>query len=152
VPSSRVKSFFSRRRMEFLKTSGGDEVVEQAGEFGVGEVDAVQSFELLAKIGFERSAVADVVAVGVFEVDQLGDEGVFNVLLPHRRRARFGTLLVGNLSGHGTGASGVKLRAGPKLPSGLRLDAPRPALPGKIVLAARPTLQRSEKGGGSRTC
>jgi hypothetical protein len=38
----------------------GDEVFEEALEFGVGEADAVEGFEFLAKIAFEGGVVADV--------------------------------------------------------------------------------------------
>jgi hypothetical protein len=35
-------------------------LVEQALEFAVGQVDAVERLELLAEVGFQRGAVADV--------------------------------------------------------------------------------------------
>ena len=45
----------------------GDDLVEQAGELAVGEVDAVEGLELLAEVLLQRGAVADVRAVFVFE-------------------------------------------------------------------------------------
>ena len=51
-----------------------DHAVEQALEFAVGELDAVKRLELLAEIGFQRGAVANVRPIGVFEVAQLGDK------------------------------------------------------------------------------
>ena len=44
----------------------GDDLIQQAGELGVGEADAVESLEFLTKIGFERGTVCDVAAVFVF--------------------------------------------------------------------------------------
>lgn len=68
---------------------GGDDLVQQAGEFGIGERDPVQRLEVLAEIGFQRSAVADVRAQGVLELaeflDQLLLDGAFpdpHVALP----------------------------------------------------------------------
>ena len=50
---------------------GGDDLVEQALELAVGEVDAVERLELLAEVLLQRGAVADVGAVGVFEIAQV---------------------------------------------------------------------------------
>ena len=44
----------------------GDDLVQQAGEFRVGEADAVEGFELFAEVGFQRGTVGDVRAVFVF--------------------------------------------------------------------------------------
>jgi hypothetical protein len=51
-----------------------DHVVKQALEFAFGELHAVKRLELLAEVGFQGGAVADVVAVGVFEIAQLRDQ------------------------------------------------------------------------------
>jgi hypothetical protein len=58
-----------------LEDIGADDVVAQAGELGVGELDLVQRLELGAEVLLQRGLVADVGAVAVFlVVDQLGDE------------------------------------------------------------------------------
>ena len=86
---------------------GGYEVVEQAGELGVGEADAVQCLELLAEVGLEGAAVADVGAVGVFEVAELCDEQVLDALLIEGERPGIGVLLVGDLRRHGRKGVGL---------------------------------------------
>ena len=58
---------------------GRDDAVEQALEFAVGELDAIERLELPAEIGLERCTIADVGAVGVFEVAQLGDQIEFDL-------------------------------------------------------------------------
>jgi hypothetical protein len=45
---------------------GGDDLVEEALEFAVGEPDAVEGLEVVAEVGFEGGAVANVRAMGVF--------------------------------------------------------------------------------------
>ena len=45
----------------------GDDLVEQAGELGIGEADAVEGFELFAEVFLQRGAVGDVRAVFVFQ-------------------------------------------------------------------------------------
>jgi len=57
-----------------------DDAVEQALEFAVGEPDPVKRLELLAEIGFQRGTIADIRAVGVFEVTQPGEQVVLDVL------------------------------------------------------------------------
>ncbi len=59
---------------------GRDDVVQQAGELAVGQVDPVQGFELLAEVAFQRGAVPDVGAVLVLEALELADEAVLDVL------------------------------------------------------------------------
>lgn len=59
----------------------GDKLVKQALELAVGEADAVEGFELVAEVLFQRGAVADVVTVGVFETAQLLDKRVLDALL-----------------------------------------------------------------------
>ncbi len=61
----------------------GDDLIQQAGEFGVGEMDAVQGLEILAEVVLQRGAVADVRAVGVFEIAQFFDQCLFDFLLCH---------------------------------------------------------------------
>ena len=60
---------------------GGDDFVQQAGEFAIGQANAVQGLELLAEVALQCSAVADVVAVLILQVLELADETVFNLLL-----------------------------------------------------------------------
>ena len=59
---------------------GGDDLVEQARELAVGEVDAVEGFELLAEVALQRGAVADVRAVLVLQALQLADEAILDLL------------------------------------------------------------------------
>ena len=47
---------------------GRDDLVEQAIELGVGQVDAVKRLELLAEVLFQRGAVADIWAVCIFKI------------------------------------------------------------------------------------
>ena len=58
-----------------------DDAVQQPGEFAIGQMDAVEHFELLAEIALQRSPVADVGAVVVLEVLELADEAVFDLFL-----------------------------------------------------------------------
>ena len=60
---------------------GGDDVVEQAFELGIAQVDAVERLEMLAEITLQGSAVANVVSVAVFQALQLANEAVFNLFL-----------------------------------------------------------------------
>ena len=60
---------------------GGDDLVQQAGEFAIGQVNAVQGLELLAEVALQCGAVADVGAVFVFEALELADEAVFDLVL-----------------------------------------------------------------------
>jgi hypothetical protein len=46
-------------------------------------VNAVERLEVLAEVGFQRGAVADVRAVGVFEVAQFLDQGLLDFLFSH---------------------------------------------------------------------
>ena len=81
VPSSRANVLRSRSVCDAVKTSGRDDLRQQAVELVVGEGDAVESLELLAEVALEGGAVADVVAVGVFEVTQSPDELLFKLAL-----------------------------------------------------------------------
>ncbi|SMH65925.1 protein of unknown function [Acidithiobacillus ferrivorans] len=81
-----------------------DDLIQQAGELGIGEADAVERFKVLAEIGLQRGAVADVIAIVVFEVLQGADEAVFDgVLADGRMRA---------ISGPTVGVWGVDLFPG----------------------------------------
>jgi hypothetical protein len=79
---------------------GSDDLVEQAGELGVGEADAVQGFEFLAEIGFQRGAVGDVWAVFVFELLERADEAVFDGVFPDDGAGEVRRIVVGNIWGH----------------------------------------------------
>jgi hypothetical protein len=46
-------------------------------------MDAIQRLEVLAEVCFQRGAVADVRAVGVFELDKFLDQGLFDFLFSH---------------------------------------------------------------------
>lgn len=65
----------------------------------IGQADAVERLELLAEVGFEGSAVADVGAVGVLEVAELLDQGRFDVLFLDANTLALGGKLVGGLGG-----------------------------------------------------
>ncbi len=58
---------------------GCDDFVEKPPKLAVGELDAVQRFELLPEISFERGPVANIRSVYVLEVLQLGDKGFFKL-------------------------------------------------------------------------
>lgn len=80
---------------------GGDDVVEKAVEFAIGELDAVESFEFGAEVLFEGGAVADVGADGVFEVAQAVDEADFDVFFAEDGGVGGGVgLVVGFGGGH----------------------------------------------------
>ncbi len=68
-----------------------DEIVEQAGELGVGQPNAVEGLELLAEVGFKSSAIANVRPISVFEIAELSDEGVFDVLFLNNSGPGFGS-------------------------------------------------------------
>ena len=64
-----------------------DDFIEQPGEFAICEADAVQGLEMLAEVGFQGGAVADIRAVLVLEALELADKAILNAfLLKHRRR------------------------------------------------------------------
>ena len=58
----------------------GNNFVQQAGKFAIGQVHAVQGLELLAEVALQGGAVADVGAVFVLEALELADESVFDLL------------------------------------------------------------------------
>jgi len=61
----------------------GDDAIQQAGEFAVGELNTVECIEVLAEVDFQRSAVVDVRAVGVFQFAQFFDQSLFDLLFSH---------------------------------------------------------------------
>jgi hypothetical protein len=62
---------------------GGDDLVEEALEFAVGELDAVEGLEVVAEVAFDGGSVADVGAIGVFEIGQFADQRLFELLFGH---------------------------------------------------------------------
>jgi len=62
------------------KNVGCNDLLQQPVKLAVNEVDAVQALEMLAEVLLQRSAVADVRAVCVFEVGQLSDQILFNLV------------------------------------------------------------------------
>jgi hypothetical protein len=86
--------FFAKADGGF-KDVGGDEVVEEAGELGVSQVDAVEGLELLAEVFLQRGAVVDVGAVGVFKIAEFLDEQVLDAGLVEGERTGVLILLVG---------------------------------------------------------
>ena len=52
---------------------GGDDQFQQARELGVGEMDTIKCFEVLAEIFLQRITVSNVRPVAVLEVLQLAD-------------------------------------------------------------------------------
>jgi hypothetical protein len=70
---------------------GCDDLVEQAGELGIGEADAVQRLELFAKVLLQRGAVGDIAPIFVFEaLEGANEAGLDAVLARHRTRTRLG--------------------------------------------------------------
>ena len=59
---------------------GADNAIQQAGKFSIGELDPVEGFEFFAEVLLQRSAVADIRAVGVFELLQSGEQALFDVV------------------------------------------------------------------------
>ena len=59
---------------------GGDDFLQQARELAVRQTDPVQGLELLAEVFLQGRAIADIRAVGVFEVAQLSYEILFNLV------------------------------------------------------------------------
>ncbi len=59
---------------------GGDDFLQHAGEFTIGEADAIEGLEFFAEVGFQGGAVVDIGADGVFEATELLDEGVLDAV------------------------------------------------------------------------
>ena len=82
VPSSRSKLLMRAEDLGGLVNVWGGDLVDQAGEFAVGERDGVQSIKFLTEIGLQCAEVVDVGAVCVFETDELGDEAILDISFP----------------------------------------------------------------------
>ena len=54
MPSSQVKGIDAAQGLGGVEDIQGDDLIEQAGELGIGEADAVQSLELFAEVRFQR--------------------------------------------------------------------------------------------------
>src|SRR5690606_17281681 len=52
----------------------GDDGLEQACEFGIGEMNSIERLEVLAKVLLQSGAVADIRTIGVLQIFQLGDQ------------------------------------------------------------------------------
>ena len=61
----------------------GDDRLQQPVKLAVGEVDAVQRLEMLAEVLLQGGAIANVRAVGVFEITQFFNQGLFDFLFGH---------------------------------------------------------------------
>ena len=73
---------------------GGDDFVQQAREFGIGEFDAVQGFELLAKVALQRGAIADVLSILVFQALERADKAEFYGVLTDGGGGCLGKLVI----------------------------------------------------------
>ena len=62
----------------------GYDFIQQPGELGFRQLDAVQSLELLAEILLQCRTIPNVVAVFVLQVLKCANEAVFDMFLPHR--------------------------------------------------------------------
>lgn len=101
---------------------GGDDLIQQAGELGIREADAVQGLELLAEVLFQRGAVGDVGPVVVFQPLELTDEAVFDAVFLEDRRWCVGGLGVGGLGrriGHERGSMAARRERITPLASGM---------------------------------
>ena len=74
-----------RGQVQVVETTetGGDDAIQQTGEFAVSEMNAVERLKVLAEVTFQRGTVADVRAVGVFEIAQFLNQGLFDFLFSH---------------------------------------------------------------------
>ena len=75
----------------------GDDLIQKPGELRFGELDPVEGLELRAEVLFQRRAIADVVAVLVFQVLKPADEAVFDVLFFDDQARCTGRWIVGRL-------------------------------------------------------
>lgn len=57
-----------------------DDLIEQPGKLGVGEMNLVEIFELFAEVFFERVPVANVGAVAVFEILEIIDQALLGLV------------------------------------------------------------------------
>lgn len=56
-----------------------DDLIEQPGKLGIGEVYPVELFEFVAEVFFECVPVTDVGAVGVFEIFEFGNQALLGL-------------------------------------------------------------------------
>src|SRR5690606_32759298 len=69
-----------------------DQLVEEAGELGICEGDAVEGFELLPEVALQCGTIADVGAIGVLQLDESLNELAFDILLSDTQWLRTGRL------------------------------------------------------------
>ena len=67
-----------------------DDFIQQARKFPIGETDTVEFFELRAEVLLKHRAINEIGTVGVFQLIQLGDQAVFDLLF--RRQRIFGSI------------------------------------------------------------
>ena len=67
---------------------GGDDFFKQAGELAIGQADLIEGLEFFAKVLLQRSTVADVLPVLVFEAAELLNESILKQVF----RCRHGDL------------------------------------------------------------
>lgn len=83
------------------KNVRGDDFFQQAREFRIRKMNAIECLKFLAEVGFQRGAVADVWAVFVFEFLQGANEAGFDVFLPKTRgRPLFLHIVLGGTRTH----------------------------------------------------
>jgi len=63
-----------------------NDLVEEALELAVGELDAIEGFEVLAEVLLEGGPIADILAIGVLEITQLADEPALDISLSNHGR------------------------------------------------------------------
>ena len=63
-----------------------DNLIEQAGELAIGEVDTVERFEFIAEVALKRSAVTNIGTVFVLQILQLADETILDGFFIDRMR------------------------------------------------------------------
>ena len=73
----------------------GNDLLEQALEFAIREADAVKGLELFPEIRLQRSAVANIGTVYVFETTELINKVRLNMFLPDNHTFGFQGLVVG---------------------------------------------------------
>ncbi|MNN87701.1 hypothetical protein D3C81_2052900 [compost metagenome] len=68
------------RRCENVRRNN---LFQQARKLLISEIDAIELLKLCAKVGFERSAVANVGAIAVLEVVELGEQALLDLVFGH---------------------------------------------------------------------
>ncbi len=59
---------------------GGDDLIEQPGKLGIGEVDPIEGLKFLTEVLFQCVPVADVGAVAVFEILEFFDQTLLGLV------------------------------------------------------------------------